>query len=113
MAISPISQSTPGTFVQKKGKIDESINIEGTLTENDKKILQKVSPFINGGNGTKQINNLATIIALDRVHGNLQGEINADYAKNLKNRLITGNSDTIPLSILDKLISLVSESRYA
>lgn len=87
---------------------ESSIKIADVLTGTDKAIIQQVSPFAAGGSGPKQINGLATIIALERAHGNLQGEIDANYVNNLKKRLIAAGSEAIPLNILDKLVAVVS-----
>lgn len=86
---------------------ETSIKFADVLTDADKAVIHKISPFSDSGGGPKQINGLATIIALERIHGNLQGELDAHYAGNLKSRLLAGNSDVIPLNILDKLIAAV------
>lgn len=87
---------------------DSPIKIADTLTDMDKTIIQRVSPFQEGIAGPRQINALATIIALERHHGNLTGEIDAGYASGLKQRLVAGNSEAVSLDMLDKLISAVS-----
>lgn len=86
---------------------ENSIKFSDVLTGADKAMIQKVSPFADGGRGPRQINGLAVVIALERTQGNLQGEIDADYAGQLKNRLLAAHSDVLAESTLDKLIAAV------
>ncbi|MFO1379299.1 MAG: hypothetical protein U1F63_02855 [Chitinivorax sp.] len=85
-----------------------SIKFADVLTDTDKAILQRVSPLQGGDAGPRRIDGLAAIIALERSHGNLQGEIDADYANGLKQRLLAAKSEAVPLDMLDKLIAAVS-----
>lgn len=92
---------------------ENGIKFTDVLTATDQAILQKVSPFSEGGSGPRQINGLAVVIALERAQGNLQGEIDAHYASDLKNRLLSAHSDAIPLHTLDKLIAALSVDVHA
>ena len=87
-----------------------SIKLADVLTDADQTIIRRISPSQDGGAGPRQINGLATIIALERSHGNLQGEIDANYANSLKQRLLAGKSEAVPLDMLDKLIVAVSQT---
>lgn len=87
---------------------ENSIKFTDVLTDMDKAIIQKVSPLSEASSGPRQINGLAVVIVLERVQGNLQGEIDVDYASELKNRLLAAKSDVFPLSTLDRLIAAVS-----
>ena len=86
---------------------ENSIKFSDVLTGADKAMIQKVSPFADGGRGPRQINGLAVVIALERTQDNLQGGIDADYAGQLKNRLLAAHSDVLAESTLDKLIAAV------
>lgn len=112
MTISPIARATPTPLNLRPSARNQDIDFEKTLTEKDKKIIQMISPS-SGDAGKKKIDNLKVIIALDRTMGNLQGEIDLNYVNNLKDRLVTGQSNAIPSSVLDKLISVVSDGRHA
>lgn len=89
------------------------IEFADVLTDMDKAIIQQVSPFSEGGSGPRQINGLAVVIALERFQGNLQGEIDADYAINFKSRMLTAKSTVLPLNTLDRLIAVVSADHKA
>lgn len=87
---------------------ESSIKFADLLTDMDKAVVQKLSPFSNDTIGPKQINGLAVLIGLERIQGNLQGEINTAYASSLKSRLIAAKSDVLSVNTLDKLIAAVS-----
>jgi hypothetical protein len=107
-----VNSSTAAVFSApppRKATSAEGFKIETTLTRGDKEIIEKISPLREEQNGVQQINKLATLIALERSSGNLKGEIDQNYAVELKNRMGASKSDAVSADLLDKLLFFVGK----